>query len=223
MYEMLSKRKLRQREEDDSKKKNNTSGSDETSRTSRRIKDKVEDKNKDDTDIPGAPTSEVVSKSKEVTSGISKASMGSRSKEDTGSRSKEDTGSSSKEANISQYDFELDNDFAALKSELNPKADIAEDLLVSAEKLEPEIKFECEPMDTDEAKDAPLNEKWTQSEKILCFHGPLIYEAKIQEVELLNSIPKYFIHYKGWNKNWDEWVPEARMLKLSPRFVNLVP
>ena len=213
MYEMLSKRKLRQREEDDGKKKTNASGSDETSRTSRRIKDKDEEKNKDEMVIPAAPTAELVSRSKEVTGGSSKEAMGSRSKEDIGS--------SSKEANVSQYDFELNKDFEALKSELNPKADIAEDLLVSAEKLEPEIKFECEAMETDEAKDAPFNEKWKQSEKILCFHGPLIYEAKIQEVELLNSIPKYFIHYKGWNKNWDEWVPEARMLKLSPRFVNL--
>merc|ERR1712218_694215 len=58
-------------------------------------------------------------------------------------------------------------------------------------------------------------EKWVKGEKILCFHGPLIYEAKIQEVEMQNSIPKYFIHYKGWNKNWDEWVPEARMLKFT--------
>ena len=33
-------------------------------------------------------------------------------------------------------------------------------------------------------------EKWVKGEKILCFHGPLIYEAKIQEVEMQNSIPK---------------------------------
>ena len=213
MHEMLSKRKLRQREEDDGKKKTKASGSDETSRTSRRIKDKDEEKNKDEMVIPAVPTAELVSRSKEVTVGSSKEAMGSRSKEDIGS--------SSKEANVSQYDFELNKDFEAMISELNPKADIAEDLLVSAEKLEPEIKFECEAMEMDEAKDAPFNEKWKQSEKILCFHGPLIYEAKIQEVELLNSIPKYFINYKGWNKNWDEWVPEARMLKLSPRFMNL--
>ena len=213
MHEMLSKRKLRQREEDDGKKKTKASGSDETSRTSRRIKDKDEEKNKDEMVIPAVPTAELVSQSKEVTVGSSKEAMGSRSKEDIGS--------SSKEANVSQYDFELNKDFEAMISELNPKADIAEDLLVSAEKLEPEIKFECEAMEMDEAKDAPFNEKWKQSEKILCFHGPLIYEAKIQEVELLNSIPKYFINYKGWNKNWDEWVPEARMLKLSPRFMNL--
>lgn len=26
---------------------------------------------------------------------------------------------------------------------------------------------------------------------------------------------KYFIHYAGWNKNWDEWVPENRVLKYN--------
>ncbi|XP_023326394.1 mortality factor 4-like protein 1 [Eurytemora carolleeae] len=56
-------------------------------------------------------------------------------------------------------------------------------------------------------------EKWNSGEKILCFHGPLIYEAKIQTVEVQNGVYKYFIHYHGWNKSWDEWVPEARMLK----------
>lgn len=38
-------------------------------------------------------------------------------------------------------------------------------------------------------------------EKVLCFHGPLIYEAKC----LKSSVTKdkhvrYFIHYAGWNK-----------------------
>ena len=65
------------------------------------------------------------------------------------------------------------------------------------------------------------NEKWKEGEKILCFHGPLIYEAKIQRVEMQNGIAKYFIHYRGWNKNWDEWVPEARMLKFSERNVEI--
>ena len=45
-----------------------------------------------------------------------------------------------------------------------------------------------------------------EGEKILCFHGPLIYEAKIQKVETKNKQTKYLIHYHGWNKNWDEWV-----------------
>merc|ERR1719232_801697 len=64
-------------------------------------------------------------------------------------------------------------------------------------------------------------EKWKEGEKILCFHGPLIYEAKIQRLEIQNGIPKYFIHYHGWNKNWDEWVPEARMMKFCEKNVEI--
>ena len=40
-------------------------------------------------------------------------------------------------------------------------------------------------------------------------------------MEVQNGIPKYFIHYHGWNKNWDEWVPEARMLKYCDRNVEI--
>ena len=57
--------------------------------------------------------------------------------------------------------------------------------------------------------------RFVDGEKILCFHGPLIYEAKIQKVKRKSGQTQYFIHYHGWNKNWDEWVPEARMLKYT--------
>ena len=57
------------------------------------------------------------------------------------------------------------------------------------------------------------NPRFVEGERILCFHGPLIYEAKIQKVETKNKQTKYFIHYHGWNKNWDEWVAEPRILK----------
>ncbi|XP_075979744.1 mortality factor 4-like isoform X2 [Anticarsia gemmatalis] len=58
--------------------------------------------------------------------------------------------------------------------------------------------------------------KFADGEKVLCFHGPLIYEAKC----LKSSVTKdkhvrYLIHYAGWNKNWDEWVPESRVLKYN--------
>ncbi|XP_049871502.1 mortality factor 4-like protein 1 [Pectinophora gossypiella] len=63
---------------------------------------------------------------------------------------------------------------------------------------------------------APPKPKFAEGEKVLCFHGPLIYEAKC----LKSSVTKdkhvrYFIHYAGWNKNWDEWVPESRVLKYN--------
>lgn len=58
-----------------------------------------------------------------------------------------------------------------------------------------------------------MSGKFLENEKILAFHGPLIYEAKILKVSETkdaktagSGTPRYFIHYHGWNKNWDEWV-----------------
>lgn len=55
--------------------------------------------------------------------------------------------------------------------------------------------------------------KFTEGERVLCFHGPLLYEAKCVKINIKEKQIKYFIHYSGWNKNWDEWVPESRVLK----------
>jgi len=38
-------------------------------------------------------------------------------------------------------------------------------------------------------------------ERVLCFHGPMLYEAKVLEIskpEDKKEAPKYKIHYKGW-------------------------
>jgi len=38
-------------------------------------------------------------------------------------------------------------------------------------------------------------------EKVLCFHGPLIYEAKCLKSSITKEKQvKYLIHYAGWNK-----------------------
>ncbi|NXS30728.1 MO4L1 protein, partial [Pomatostomus ruficeps] len=37
-------------------------------------------------------------------------------------------------------------------------------------------------------------------ERVLCFHGPLLYEAKCVKVAIKDKQVKYFIHYTGWNK-----------------------
>ncbi|KAG9297721.1 hypothetical protein G9A89_011236 [Geosiphon pyriformis] len=60
-------------------------------------------------------------------------------------------------------------------------------------------------------------------EKILCYHGPMIYEAKILKAEVFTEKhpessetgPHYLIHYKGWKNTWDEWVVESRVLKFN--------
>ncbi|XP_046400789.1 mortality factor 4-like protein 1 [Ischnura elegans] len=61
----------------------------------------------------------------------------------------------------------------------------------------------------------PPKFKFQEGEKVLCFHGPLIYEAKCLKSQAKEKQVKYFIHYAGWNKNWDEWVPESRVLKYN--------
>lgn len=58
--------------------------------------------------------------------------------------------------------------------------------------------------------------RFLDGEKVLCFHGPLLYEAKCIKSQIKEkNVVKYFIHYSGWNKNWDEWVPESRVLKFN--------
>ena len=48
-----------------------------------------------------------------------------------------------------------------------------------------------------------------------CYHGPLLYEAKCVKIKLDSSSNySYFVHYQGWNKNWDEWVNDTRILKV---------
>jgi len=62
--------------------------------------------------------------------------------------------------------------------------------------------------------------KFADHEKVLCYHGPLLYEAKCvrSRKHTKSGDPgdyQYFVHYQGWNKNWDEWVDETRILKAS--------
>ncbi|KAK7496930.1 hypothetical protein BaRGS_00011910 [Batillaria attramentaria] len=61
----------------------------------------------------------------------------------------------------------------------------------------------------------PPKTKFQEGEKVLCFHGPLLYEAKCVKAEVKDKQVRYHIHYNGWNKNWDEWVPESRVLKYN--------
>ena len=58
--------------------------------------------------------------------------------------------------------------------------------------------------------------KFAENEKLLCYQGPLIYEAKCLQAEVRNNDKHfYLVHYSGWNKHWDEWVDESRVLKYN--------
>ncbi|XP_037497105.1 protein MRG1 isoform X4 [Jatropha curcas] len=63
--------------------------------------------------------------------------------------------------------------------------------------------------------DAPPSNSgvFSEGERVLAYHGPRIYEAKVQKAELRKKEWRYFVHYLGWNKNWDEWIGPDRLLK----------
>ncbi|XP_074584907.1 LOW QUALITY PROTEIN: protein MRG1-like [Curcuma longa] len=68
---------------------------------------------------------------------------------------------------------------------------------------------------TNDASDPSAGGVFAEGEKVLAYHGPLIYEAKVQKAEIRKDEWRYFVHYLGWNKNWDEWVPADRLLKYT--------
>ncbi|XP_078443970.1 MRG family protein [Wolffia australiana] len=61
----------------------------------------------------------------------------------------------------------------------------------------------------------PRRAEYEEGEKVLAFHGPRIYESKVQKVEYRDKEWKYYVHYLGWNKSWDEWVESRRLLKFT--------
>jgi len=88
----------------------------------------------------------------------------------------------------------------------------------------------------------PTELTYEMNERVLCYHGPLIYEAKVLKPPVVHTEetappsgpgPYYFVHYKGWKQTyvwrhhllnpptwlffcrWDEWVPVSRLLKYN--------
>ena len=58
------------------------------------------------------------------------------------------------------------------------------------------------------------------NERVLCYHGPLIYEAKILRSEHWDEAttktgdvgPHFFVHYKGWKQTCVPSIPFLRLL-----------
>jgi mortality factor 4-like protein 1 len=49
---------------------------------------------------------------------------------------------------------------------------------------------------------------FAQNERVLCYHGPMVYEAKILKIDNWDETttktgsigPHFFVHYKGWKQ-----------------------
>eukprot|EP00047_Mylnosiga_fluctuans_P022746 m.125231 g.125231 ORF g.125231 m.125231 type:complete len:100 (+) comp9371_c1_seq3:305-604(+) len=61
---------------------------------------------------------------------------------------------------------------------------------------------------------------YAAEERVLCYHGPQMYDAKIKETRVGVSASgakeaQYFVHYANWNKSWDEWVNDSRLMRYN--------
>lgn len=65
------------------------------------------------------------------------------------------------------------------------------------------------PMKDEAVDSSPFQE----GEHVIAFHGVYLYDAKVQKVESCAEGWKYYVHYPGWNKTWDEWLGINKLLK----------
>lgn len=59
--------------------------------------------------------------------------------------------------------------------------------------------------------------KFAKNQRVFCNHVTMMYEARIMDQEMRETIPCYLVHYHGWNKNWDEWVEEGRLVDYNDK------
>ncbi|KAK0576506.1 hypothetical protein LWI29_018602 [Acer saccharum] len=52
-----------------------------------------------------------------------------------------------------------------------------------------------------------------ENERVMVFHNSFLYTAKVEKVDYQMNKWKYYVHYYGWKKNWDEWVGVDRLMK----------
>ena len=178
MAEGLPRRRLRRREEEEDEAKTVEAG-----RSSRRIKEKKPNDNGEKKKEKGNQSKRSEEKAAAEADKISVMS----SELDLNKLATENFPSI---CATEKKDFELTD--GLIEKELSKEA--------TANKIDMGPKLEAMEVDTKPAEEeteaevglveGKEEEKWVKGEKILCFHGPLIYEAKIQEVEMQNSIPK---------------------------------
>ncbi|KAA8528489.1 hypothetical protein F0562_035844 [Nyssa sinensis] len=73
-------------------------------------------------------------------------------------------------------------------------------------------------IDIKDAVDSPPSSDslpFSEGEKVLAYHNRHVYPAKVQNIELRMKEWRYYVHYLGWNKNWDEWVGIDRLMKYT--------
>ncbi|KAK4532814.1 hypothetical protein CCYA_CCYA14G3671 [Cyanidiococcus yangmingshanensis] len=68
-------------------------------------------------------------------------------------------------------------------------------------------------------EELPLKRPFKQHESVLVYDGPILYEANVLQVlcdEGTNETRHYLVHFIGWNRCYDDVVPESALLPRTP-------
>lgn len=55
-----------------------------------------------------------------------------------------------------------------------------------------------------------MTKQFKEGDLVECSFRSVYYPAKIVKSDHSKTTAPYFIHYQGWKKRWDEWVPASR-------------
>ncbi|KAL1196697.1 Protein MRG2 [Cardamine amara subsp. amara] len=96
--------------------------------------------------------------------------------------------------------------------ETDPKTDSIDDTRHESGS-DTDSNTDCDRDDLPLPLPAPGLSQFEEGEKVLAKHKDCFYEAKVLTVEYQVNKWKYFVHYIGWNKSWDEWKGVECLLK----------
>lgn len=73
-----------------------------------------------------------------------------------------------------------------------------------------------DPKDPTTEKPSTSRGLYEEGDRVLVPEGDLFYEGKVLASEKENGRWTYFVHYQGWNKKWDEWLPASKLIQDTP-------
>lgn len=77
--------------------------------------------------------------------------------------------------------------------------------------------YSCRICDWDSCRDCANDDEeevYEVGEHVLVFYGPLLYDAIVVEIDPEDDEP-YLVHFVGWHRRHDLWVPLPNMVKLN--------
>lgn len=86
-----------------------------------------------------------------------------------------------------------------------------------------------QPVEEADCRPIPPNFSFVVDDVVLAYHGSLLYEARVLDVEADEGQPAkaYLVHFQGWRKSWDEKVTAERVyehnhvnLKVAHKLLN---